>query len=272
MPYPSLDVDAVTALIAAVAHDIVMPKFTTLRDDEIVSKPTVGHLDDIVTVVDRDTEQALTSGLPALLPGSHVVGEESAHANPGVLAWLDGTEPVWIVDPLDGTSNFASGSTGFGIMVALAVDGAVRHAWVHLPALGQTFVAEAGGGAFMNGQRLIAPQAESAGPLKGAVFLRFMPDEVRERVRTATDRHYVAAPHSGAAAVEYTRIATGRRAFAVYYRLMPWDHGAPALILTESGGVVEHLDGQPYTVRSANQLTIVAGSPAIAARVRGWLS
>lgn len=104
------------------------------------------------------------------------------------------------------------------------------------------------------------------------MFVRFMPDALRARVRAAASGHYDEAPHAGAAAVEYTDILRGRKDFAVYYRLHAWDHGAPALILTEGGGCVEHLDGTPYSVRSPNQITIVAHTPQVAEEVRSWLA
>jgi fructose-1,6-bisphosphatase/inositol monophosphatase family enzyme len=98
-----------------------------------------------------------------------------------------------------------------------------------------------------------------------------MPLEIREHVLASTSGHIVATAHTGAAAIEYTDIARGRKEFAIYYRLLPWDHGAPALILRESGGSVEHLDGRPYSVRSAHQITLVGRDKATVNRLRGWL-
>jgi fructose-1,6-bisphosphatase/inositol monophosphatase family enzyme len=271
MPQPHLDIDAVTRLIAQVADEIVMPKFNALRADEIRRKPTPGHVDDIVTVVDRDAEAHLTESLRRLLPSACVIGEEAAHKDPALVALVNGDRPVWIIDPLDGTSNFARGHDGFGIMVSLAVCGRTRAAWVHLPARRESFVAEAGSGAFHNGVRLRVPAAERRTP-RGALFTRYMPDEVRTQVLARTAGRIVATAHTGAAAVEYTGIARGLAEFAIYYRLLPWDHGAPALILSESGGRVEHLDGRAYTVRSADQITLVARDADMVSTLRAWLT
>mgnify|MGYP000620828935 CR=1 FL=1 len=76
---------------------------------------------------------------------------------------------------------------------------------------------------------------------------------------------------SGAAAVEYTDVLRGRKDFVIYYRLLPWDHGTPALILTEAGGMVVHMDGAPYTIASPNQVTVVARSGPVQAQVRACL-
>jgi fructose-1,6-bisphosphatase/inositol monophosphatase family enzyme len=101
-----------------------------------------------------------------------------------------------------------------------------------------------------------------------------MPPDVRAHVTTvAREGHLDVIPDSVCAAVEYTEILRGDKDFAVYYRLLPWDHAAPAHILTEAGGSVAHLSGRPYTVRSAHQVTIVARSSdvgaALARRLRG---
>ena len=265
------DVDAVTHLIERVAHDIVMPKFNALRDDEIHHKPTAGHVDDIVTVVDRDAEAQLTRGLLELLPSAAVLGEEAAHHQPGLLSLVHEDRPVWIIDPLDGTSNFARGHNAFGIMVGLAMSGEMRAAWINLPARGESFVAEAGAGAFCNGDRLAIPPPDARRP-RGALFVRYMPPSVRDSVLSSLAGHIEPTMHTGAAAIEYTDIIRGRQEFAVYYRLLPWDHGAPALMLVESGGTVAHLDGRPYGVRSPNQLTFMTRDTQLAAQLRDWVA
>ena len=95
-----------------------------------------------------------------------------------------------------------------------------------------------------------------------------MPGSLGETVAQATRDRFHTVPDSGCAAVEYTNIVSGSREFAVYYRLLPWDHAAPALMLIEAGGRVEHLDGTPYSVRSENQLTIVARDAMVSGQVR----
>jgi len=265
------DIDLVTGLIRDVASELVLPKFRTLRRDEILPKPTAGHDDDVVTVVDRSVERRLTEELRALVPAALVIGEEAAHAAPSALRHVESDGAVWIIDPLDGTHNFTAGHDGFGIMVSYAVDGRVRAAWIHLPVREECFVAEAGAGTFLNGLRVRVESAAPPDPLSGTFFVRYMPPHIRARVLDRVEGRFHDAPHAGAAAVEYTDVLRGRKDFVAYYRLLPWDHGAPALMLTEAGGHVEHLDGQPYTVRSANQLTVAARDTATIARLREWL-
>ena len=271
MAEPTLDIDAVTRLIADVSREIVLPKFRALGVEEIYRKPTAGHLDDLVTVVDRDAEARLTEGLLAIVPAAHVIGEEAAHSRPELIALLNDDGPLWIVDPLDGTSNFASGDDRFGIMVSFVMRAQVRAAWVHLAARDEMFVAQAGAGAYCNGERLRVPHTGTIDVPRGTLFVRYMPADLRERVISRAAGHFVRVPNAGAAALGYTDVLRGRKEFAVYYRLLPWDHAAPALILTEGGGCVAHLSGEPYTVRSPNQLTFVARDTEVASRLRGWL-
>jgi fructose-1,6-bisphosphatase/inositol monophosphatase family enzyme len=267
----TVDVDAVTNLILDVSREVVMPRFQTLRDDEIQRKATAEHVDDIVTIVDREAEARLSGGLQDLLPSAWVLGEEAAFDDEMLLRRVEDDRPVWVIDPLDGTSNFAAGHDGFGIMVSLAARGHVSHAWVYLPARGDLFVAEAAGGAYRNGVRIRVPTTDVPAP-RAALFLRYMPSDIREMVMARTAGRVVVAAHSGAAAIEYTNIVRGDADLAIYYRLLPWDHGAPALVLTESGGVVQHLDGTPYTIRSRHQITLVARDAELAARARAWLT
>ena len=83
-----------------------------------------------------------------------------------------------------------------------------------------------------------------------------MPPPVRDSVLSSLAGHIEPTMHTGAAAVEYTDIIRGRQEFAVYYRLLPWDHGAPALMLVESGGTVEHLDGRWFVESPGGRLTV----------------
>src|SRR5262245_2136493 len=109
------DIDRVREAITEVAAQEIMPRFCNLAAADIRKKPG----DETVTVADEAAEHALTHRLHDLLPGSLVVGEEAAAADQGVLARLGGDEFVWVIDPIDGTRNFANGKPDFGVMVAL---------------------------------------------------------------------------------------------------------------------------------------------------------
>jgi fructose-1,6-bisphosphatase/inositol monophosphatase family enzyme len=263
-------VDRVSRLLAEVSAEEVMTHFRALKAGDIEGKPSADDPDDLVTAVDRAVERRLGGALVELLPGSRVVGEEATHERPELLALLAGNDPVWVIDPIDGTRNFARGDDAFGVMVALVDRGATRAAWIVLPARGGTFVAEEGAGCYLDGVRVRAPAP--AHPLRGTLYTGFMPADLSATVTRAGEGRFVARPAPGAAAIEYTGVVRGEKDFIVYYRLHPWDHAPGALLLAEAGGRVEHLDGSPYRPIGGRQVTVVGISPAVAAEVRGWLT
>jgi fructose-1,6-bisphosphatase/inositol monophosphatase family enzyme len=266
-----VNVDMVTSLLRQVAADVVMPRFRDLRYHDIDPKPGPDDPDDVVTIVDHETERRLTTELAGIDPGAAMLGEEAVYDDPSLLGLVESSERLWILDPIDGTKNFVRGLDGFGIMVAWAVRGVVEAAWVVLPAKNEAFVAERGSGAYLNGKRLSIPPQEDPDVPRGAVHLRFMPREIAAGVSRATRGRFSALSDVGCSAAAYSEIAQGERDFEIYYRLYPWDHAPGALVLTEAGGSVQHVNGETYTPRSSSQVTIVANSDRMAEQVRKWI-
>jgi fructose-1,6-bisphosphatase/inositol monophosphatase family enzyme len=264
-------IEAVTAILQEVAAVEMMPRFGFLESSDITGKPTDADPDDIVTVVDHAVETALAPRLCALVPGSRAVGEESAFAAPHLLDALSSPDPVWLIDPLDGTKNFSQGDDGFGVMVALVERGVTSAGWILLPARRELLTAGRQSGAYFNGERIRTAPAPADTP-RGTVYTRFMPPALAGRVNRLTGGKYEQRSIPGSAAVEYAALVLGTKEFCVYYRLLPWDHAAGALILGEAGGIVAHLDGTPYAPRSPDRVTVCAGDRSIGTQVRGWLS
>lgn len=262
------DIDTITALITEAVNTLILPRFRRLRPEDIVNKSTTAGVEDLVTVVDRDVEAWLTEALAGLDPFARVIGEEAVHAQPDLLNLIARDGPLWLLDPIDGTKNFARGDDGFGVLVSRVEAGRTQAAWMALPARGEMFVAEVGSGTFANGARVRVPSVSPAEPLCGAVLLRHIPPGLRGRVAHAIAGRLDALAESVCGAVDYSETLRGRRDFTVYYRLLPWDHVAPALILSEAGGRVEHADGRPYGVRSVDQLTVAARRPDVSDLVR----
>jgi len=266
------DIDAISALLIEVGRDLILPRFRRLDPGDVERKHTATDPDDVVTVVDRQAEARLTESLLSLLPGTPVIGEEAVHARPEILEGLGSDGPVWLLDPIDGTRNFVAGDDGFGIMLAYVTGGEAQAAWILLPARDELFVAEAGSGAFFNGTPVKVAVKEPPPLLRGVLHVRYMPAGLKASITSTARGRFRVESDARSAAVEYMDILRGSRDFAVYYRLLPWDHAAPALILSEGGGRCEHLGGDPYRPRSPDQVTIVASSSRIADRVRGWFA
>ncbi|HMB75554.1 MAG TPA: inositol monophosphatase family protein, partial [Kiloniellaceae bacterium] len=209
-----IDPDRVTTIVEEIAQEEVLPRFRALADEDVQTKKG----GELVTTADHAAEEALTRRLKEVLPGSLVVGEEAVAADPEVMGRLELDEPVWLIDPVDGTGNFAGGKAAFAVMVALVVGGETKGAWIHDPVGGRTAAAEAGSGAFMGGRRLAvakaAPLAEMTGTLHASTFA---PKEIAARVQAG--REMVAAlPSRRCAGLEYLNLVTGEMAFTLFTR------------------------------------------------------
>lgn len=232
----------VQALIRDVAARIVMPRFRQLDVGQIEEKAP----DELVTIADKESEIALTEGLARLLSGSRVVGEEACSADASILDNI-GSGIVWIVDPIDGTANFAAGETPFGIMVALAVDGVSEAAWLYDPVQDRMCSAGRGEGAYINGERTYASTSGETIPVAG-LSTKYLPPELREQIvrRAEGKMRCVGIPRC--AAEQYPRVVLGTNDLALFWRTNVWDHAPGALILEEAGGKCARFDGTPYRI------------------------
>jgi fructose-1,6-bisphosphatase/inositol monophosphatase family enzyme len=268
-----IDLDAVTTLMREVAAREILPRFQSLASHEIHAKSLPEDPGDIVTDADEAAERALTTALLAMLPGSAAIGEEATARDSTVRDVLETADRAWLIDPLDGTKNFASGIPAFGTMVALCERGDAVASWIHLPLTGQTYVAELGSGAFLDGTRLVVPappppSRDGDVPLAGTPHTKFMPPDVRHVVESNAALHVRSVPSSMCAAVEYPDLVHGRKDFNCYWRLLPWDHAPGALLLTEAGGAVRHSDGRPYRAADRDPLAIAVRHASMWERAR----
>jgi fructose-1,6-bisphosphatase/inositol monophosphatase family enzyme len=247
----------VQALIRDVAARIVMPRFRQLDAAQIEEKAP----DELVTIADRESEEALSEGLTRMLAGSRVVGEEAVSANPSLLDNIaSGT--VWIVDPIDGTANFAAGETPFGIMVALAVDGVSEAAWLYDPVQDRMCSAGRGQGAFVNGERTFARTSGEAIPIAG-LSTKYLPPELRGDIERRAEGKMRCVGIPRCAAEQYPRVMLGANDLALFWRTHVWDHAPGTLIVQEAGGKVARFDGTPYAIAQTGKGLLAAASPAM---------
>lgn len=252
----SVFLDRLGQVLREVAQREIAPRFQQLAPSDVVGKPSAEDPDDLVTAADRAAEAELTLRLPELVPGSTVVGEEAVAADPAVLERLREGLPVWVVDPLDGTRNFAAGHGPFGTMVALVERGILLASGIYFTEGDRLFLAERGLGAFENGRRLV-PRVASPPELSGTLSVRYMPEDLAAPL-TARAAAHRQVPGVICAAHEYTQVATGQKDYVHFYRLLPWDHAPGALILREAGGVVRHPDGREYDIFDQRESTLLS--------------
>src|ERR1700678_822779 len=153
-------ISSVADIMRQSAKLAILPRYRSLQAHEINEKSA----SDFVTIADRESEALLAEGLARLLPEATIVGEEAAHSDPGVMGGL-GDALCWIIDPLDGTNNFAAGKPPFGILVALAERGETIAGWIYDPLTGRCCHAQRGGGAFVNGERVYSVGSGQARPV-----------------------------------------------------------------------------------------------------------
>jgi fructose-1,6-bisphosphatase/inositol monophosphatase family enzyme len=217
---------------------------------------------EVVTVADREAEEIIAAGLRDLLPESTVVGEEAVAADPALLERLADAGPVWLVDPVDGTANFAAGHGPFMMMVALLRGGVTQAAWILDPSADRLATARMGAGAYVDDVPVRADEAPRGAPgeLRGAVMAKFYPASLRDGIRGRARALGEVLPSQHCAGREYPDIVSGAQDFAVFWRTLPWDHAAGALFTEEAGGVVRRLDGSPYDPTDQRRRGLIAAA------------
>ena len=262
------DSDLVDGVIRETAIAVIMPRFQTLQRSEIDEK-TGPH--DLVTVADIEAERMLTPRLAALVPGSVVVGEEAVAADASVLKRLQGEgPPVWIIDPIDGTANFAVGMPLFAVMVAYVDGGETRAAWIHDPVRNITFSTQSGAGVWARSaagtERVRLREPASLAHFSGAPNMRSGTDrELGARIGARSNR-IASIMMLRAASQEYMAILEGKMHFAMYQKTLPWDHAAGAMMMVEAGGVSRRFNGAPYRASDAEWLSPLLVAPG----EQGW--
>jgi fructose-1,6-bisphosphatase/inositol monophosphatase family enzyme len=232
-------------VMAEVAAAEVLPRFRAVVSE---SARTKAGPDDLVTDADIGAEHALGVALARLLPGVVMVGEEAVSADPAVLERLSGDDLIAVVDPVDGTWNFAHGLPIFGMILALVQGGRTLAGVIHYPVTGDFIAARPGGGAWhiaADGARtrLSVAAAAPVAELSGFIAPRRMDGAEHYALRSLQFR---ATQTLRCSAWEYRAICSGAMGFTLTEGLMPWDHAAGVLIHAEAGGHSALLDGTPY--------------------------
>jgi fructose-1,6-bisphosphatase/inositol monophosphatase family enzyme len=241
------DLDRLSAALVDVAAEEIMPRFGQVAGLHARRKTSAF---DIVTDADEAAERAITGLLRAQFPGCTVIGEEAADRDPALLQALPSAELAFLIDPLDGTKNFASGLPLFGVMAAAVVRGEVMAGVIHDPVSGTTALARAQQGAWMQDRSGARERLRVAGPvpvaeMEGIAGTNFLPEPLKQRVNVNLSRLRM-TNWFRCAAHEYRLAAAGHCHILFYNRLMPWDHAAGWLLHREAGGYGAHFDGSPY--------------------------
>jgi fructose-1,6-bisphosphatase/inositol monophosphatase family enzyme len=246
MRFSLADAEALDRLLRDAAR-LIMPRFRHLGAGAVRQK--TGPLD-LVTDVDEAAEAFITQALQTTYPGCLVVGEEAASRDYSLLDRLADADLAFVVDPIDGTSNFAAGLPLFGTMLAAVVRGHVQASVILDPVSDSAAVAVLGQGAWeiaADGSRTRLHVAAPVPPshMTGAASWRYLSPELRDEVLPNL-RLVAQVWDFRCAAHQYRMLAAGHCHFVMFNKLMPWDHLPGCLLHQEAGGHAAKFDGSAY--------------------------
>jgi myo-inositol-1(or 4)-monophosphatase len=206
---------------------------------------------DFVSEVDRQAEQAIIHELRSKFPSHAILGEETGSHK--------GDDFEWVIDPLDGTTNYLHGVPQFSVSIALKHKGQLEHGLVYDPLRDEMYTASRGGGARLNDRRLrVTQRIGLEGALLGTGFpfrdQRFMPEYLRMLEALIKDTAGIRRP--GSAALDFAYVAAGRNDGFWELGLSQWDFAAGALLVREAGGVVSDIAGGERFLETGN---VIAG-------------
>ncbi|RUM24601.1 inositol monophosphatase [Rhizobium vallis] len=242
------------ALFSALMEDMrraaeaeILPRFLGVTAEGIRTKTAP---DDLVTDADTGAERRLTEAFSVRFPGALIVGEEAVSADPALLPRLAEADLAVVIDPVDGTWNFAHGVPLFGMIVAIVSGGETVAGLIHYPLTGDFLVARPGQGAWHIARdgartRLSVATPTPVSEMHGSVPLHMFPSEDQPAYAQGL-LHFARTTTWRCSAFEYRAVATGAMSFSLNADLKPWDHAAGVLIHREAGGYSALLTGEAY--------------------------
>ena len=200
------------------------------------------QVNDFVTEVDQAAEQIIIETLLTAYPGHGILAEESGNAH-----GAKDSDYVWIIDPLDGTTNFIHGFPVYCVSIALAVNGKVEQAVVYDPTRNDLFTATKGRGAFMNDRRIRVSKRTRLQECLISTGFPFRPgDNFKNYLNMMADvmQRTAGLRRPGAAALDLAYVAAGFTDGFFETGLKPWDAAAGSLLVTEAGGLIGNFTGE----------------------------
>lgn len=253
---------AVIAAVKLVAAEEIMPRYL---------KVALHHKDDgsLCTDADLAAQEALTRKLQAVL-NVPVIGEEMSEKEQ-VAHWAEGTQGVWCIDPIDGTTNFVRGLPYFAVSVALIREGRSVLGVVYDPVTKEVFAAESGRGAFLNGNRLVGHNAASnlVDALANVDMKRL---NAKLSQQLAANPPYASQRNFGASTLDWCYTAAGRYDIYLHGGQKMWDYAAGSLVLQEAGGSACSLEHDDFSQGDIWHRSVVASlDPALFQQWKAWL-
>lgn len=250
--------------VRAAARQAILPRFRNLAEGEIGQKSGPA---DLVTLADTEAEALITAIVAPEWPEAVVLGEEGVATDPSARQRMAKAEWAVIVDPVDGTWNFAKGLATFGVILAVCYRGQPVFAALYDPVMDDWVEASAGQGASLRGPSFSRPLRVSKETerrrMNGYIPMGLFPMETRRRlVQDFPDFGRVTSLRCSCH--EYRMVAQGHSDFTLSGPTPhPWDHAAGALAVIEAGGIVRFLDGEAYRTERLKGVLLSASNEAL---------
>lgn len=233
--------------LRCVADEEIMPRFrkvsASLKEDGT-----------LLTEADLAAQRALARLLPGIAPYP-VLGEEMTELEQQAL-WAASSDGLWVVDPVDGTTNFAHGMPYFAVAAALMRDGRPVLGAIYAPVFDECFAAAAGGGAWLNGERMMLEKTLSLAEAVAVVEPKRLPKTLAASIATKPPVH--AVRNFGASTIDWCSMAAGRADVMLHGAQKLWDYAAGVLILQEAGGRIAAIEADDYWALDPWQRSVVA--------------
>ncbi|RDJ12141.1 inositol monophosphatase family protein [Rhizobium grahamii] len=243
----TIDVATLADLLRRAAKAEILPRFRRLGSNDVRAK---SEATDLVTEADLQAERMIKMEAGTLWPDAVFIGEESVAADPDLLGKLEGADLAIVVDPVDGTFNFASGIPAFGVMASVVSKGETVAGIIYDPMGDDWVIGEKGAGAWARrpdgeAERLSVATPVALEDMVGMASTGFLPKPKRSEILANLAKVRFLANYR-CAAHEYRAFAGGHVHYLMYNKLMPWDHLAGTLISIEAGAHAARFDGSPY--------------------------
>ncbi|NLQ18340.1 inositol monophosphatase [Marinomonas sp. M1K-6] len=244
------------SIVRRAGQEIVMPNFRQLSAADVETKSS---LTDLVTIADKASEAFITNEIQHAFADWEIVGEEAVAEDPSTTDKITTADTCVIIDPIDGTWNYAHGLSDFGIILAVVVKGVTRFGLLYDPVNDDWIYANLGEGAFF--QRTAMSEKGKTQPAQAPLPLHIKAEPDLDKLTgimsvnayKGQKKHDFAQKAARFVRINnlpscpaYRQIAQGHFHFSLTYKMLPWDHAAGVLIHTEAGGVCRTLDGQEY--------------------------
>lgn len=256
-------IQSVVSLVRRAARAEILPRFQNLSSADVRTKsgPT-----DLVTQADTEAEAMIRRGIARLFPGAAVLGEEQSADDPEALQKVSDAELAFIIDPVDGTWNFAHGLPLFGVILSATRYGKPIFGMLYDAISDDWVMAAEDGPAELHSltrqpRRLSLSAGKRPADLSGYAHLSLMPRETQEKLAPLLTG-FGRASSLRCSCHEYRLLSQGAADFILSTTLNPWDHAAGVFICQQAGGIARFLDGEDYRIDRREGQLIVASDEA----------